>query len=65
MEINKIKINYNYLLLGLLAVPIFAYLDLIFIGALGYADYVIVCLWEYMIFLIGVLVGIKIFKRNQ
>ena len=62
---NNIKINYKYIFFGLLLVPVFAYLDLLFIGELNYSQYYITCLFEYFIFLIGVLVGMKIFKRGQ
>lgn len=55
-EENKLLM---YFIVGIILMPICAYLDYIIIGSNSYMGYVKICYWEYLIFLIGFGVGVK------
>jgi hypothetical protein len=47
-----------FLILGIVLVPIFAYIDVIAFSKMNFLNYFLTCLFEYCIFLIGMFIGV-------
>lgn len=58
------KLYIKILLYSIAIIPIAAYLDAMLIRGMSFTDYLYVCTWEMLIFNIGVLVGIRILKKE-
>lgn len=58
------KLHIKIMLLSLLIVPLCAFLDAVLIRGLTFYEYLYVCIFEMFIFNIGVLVGVKSFRKE-
>lgn len=54
-----------FLILGIILVPIFAYLDVKLFNKMNFLNYTLTCLFEYCIFLIGMFIGHITTKQNE
>lgn len=55
---------HNLILLILFIIVSAAYLDYILIGNAGFLEYIYVCIFEAIIFMVGVNVGAKLVRRE-
>lgn len=58
------RLLYKIILISFLLVPLTAYLDAILIRGMNLNDYIYVCVWEMIIFNIGILTGFKILEKE-
>ena len=56
------KKKYKFLISGILFVPLLAYIDTIIFQERNFISYIGICLFEWLIFFFGVIVGEQWFK---